>query len=260
MHARSLLILGIAACCGVAGAAPSTTPSRVSLVSFAIRGAYEDIRSYWDIGVKPTMDGEDLTCEVLAPRPASKASKEKWAPFDFYTNITAAQKEDGTDVKYMKGESDVFFKGDDDNRNASSDSHALTRTVTDSFRGSLEFLQKKQGKDWFSFLMHFQRGKVEYKGLVLVRTWPEDGECKAAAFHCTDLVEKDGVFTCEADGWTRRLTAILAKADLFGASFDWRVTDEKKKNDVSAIFGVFQDVDKDGLDKGASYEEKLASK
>lgn len=239
-------------------------PARQSLVVLSVEGydAYKDIRSLLDIGVVASGESDALTCAIADPKPGTKAAGRPWAPFDFYTNVLTQEEMDQEEAAGRLGEADIFFDGDNHNRNRGKHSHRWTRQVTDAFKGSLDFLQKKTDKDSFSFLLQFTRGKITYGGLVRARTYPKDGQCVAETVLCTKTYEADGKTHCHPDAWTKRVTDIVAEASVSGALSDklWRVTDEKLKTDVASVSVVFQDLDKDGDDLGKPYKEKVAPK
>lgn len=238
--------------------------SRQSLVSLRVDGydALKDDRSFLDVGVKKVDDAAGSRCEILSPVPTTRAAKQAWAPFDFYTNIKLKVEQDEAIAAGRLGEPDIFFVGDDGNRNGKNDSHKVTRLVTDNFRGSLDFTEARREPTWFSFLVSFKRGKIDYQGLMSVRAWLATDKCKSALFLCTKAFKKDGQTHCEPDGWTRQVLEVIADADVPGALSDtfFSVSDEKAKNDVAAVHLRFQDLDGKGQPQGAPYTEKVASK
>ncbi len=237
---------------------------RQSLVSLRVDGyeALKNERSYLDVGVKRIEEAAGPRCEILSTRAASKAAKQPWAPFDFYTKINVKLEQDDAIATGKLGEPDIFFVGDDGNRNGARDTHRLTRVVADNFRGSLDFNEARREPTWFSFLVAFKRGRIDYQGLMSVRTWLEADQCRSAVFLCSKTFAKDGQTFCEPDGWTRQVLEVIAEADVAGALSDslFSVTDEKQKNDVAAVYLRFQDLDTQGQPVGAPYSEKVATK
>lgn len=240
---------------------------RVPLVVMKIAGyaPFANKRTRLDMGVLeiPTMAG--LRCELLVPRPATQASQAAWAPFDFYTNVLneSEQREQASTL----GEPDIFFAGDDDNRNGAADSHRWTMVPQRSFQASLEFGNRRMGeqtRDWAGFLVKFIRGPsgaaLKYESLISVRAFPLGGKCEARVFQC-QKPSPSGT-SCEPDGWTRWLHEITAHADTRGALSDlWKKpTSEREKNDVSALDGEVTDLDSTGTPKGARRILRLATK
>lgn len=238
----------------LAQTASAYSPDRESLVSLRT-DYYKDVRSYWDVGV----DKDE--CAFLPPQ-TKKTAAQPWAPFDFYTNVVDKAEQDKHKAAGTLGEPDVFFDGDNNNRNASKDPHDWTRIVADQFKGSLTFLQKRVTKNEFEFLLSFKRGLIDYKTLILTRAEIRKGKCTVFTVNCTDTSEKGGKTVCNKGGWNRELVEVVAQADSGGFASDklFGVTDEQKKNDVYAVFGKFQDLDENGEPKGDPYLLKVASK
>src|SRR4051812_7503854 len=123
-------------------------------------------------------------------------------PYDFYTNVRDAAEQEAQKIAGALGQPDIFFDGDNNDRNGQKQSHLWTRAVTPEFLGSLDFLEKVRQKDWFSHLIRFTRGKVAFSALVSVRAWVHEGKCTAAAFSCTKTsTASDGTTRCAPDGW-----------------------------------------------------------
>lgn len=258
LHQFVLAGLFLSASAGAAG------ESRQSLVSLRVDGydALKNDRSFLDVGLKKVDDAAGARCEVVSPDAKTRAAKQAWVPFDFYTNINLKEEQDDAIANGRLGEPDIFFAGDDGNRNGKADSHKLTRLVADNFRGSLDFSEGRREPSWFSFLVAFKRGKIDFIGLMSVRAWLDGDKCKSAVFFCTKTFKKGGQTHCEPDGWTRQLLEVIADADVPGALSDtfFSVTDEKLKNDVAAVHLRFQDLDTKGQPLGGPYTEKVASK
>ncbi|MBY0369372.1 hypothetical protein K2X33_01715 [bacterium] len=231
---------------------------RLSLVSMGVEGydAFAPIRSYLDIGVAR----KEAACEILSPRAGTKAASRPWLPFDFYTNIHDDAERTKAQNAGTVGEADIFWVGDNGNRNAGNANHDATREVTAAFLGSLEFQQCRRQTDRFSCLLAFTRGSVVFKTLISVVAWPKEDGCTAAAFQCTKPYENEGTTHCQPDGWTRKIHEVVALASLTGAASDkfWRVTDEKKKTDVSSVEAVFQNYDTATQAEGDRYREHVS--
>ncbi len=241
------------------------TPSaeRLNVVNLAIEGysALKDHRSYLDVGVLPVFENGTLSkCELLPPRKSSKAASQPWFPFDFYNNVLDSSTQNTQDKSNRLGEPDIFFEGDDNNRNGREDSHRWTCHVHDAFKGSLSFSEKVIEPDQFTFQLAFKRGVVAYEALFRTRAFVRDGKCAAATDHCTQIEDKDGKKTCAPNGWSRQLLQVVAQANLKGALSDTLlgVTDEKAKSDVAALFAIFQNIGPSGEPLGQPYREKQA--
>jgi hypothetical protein len=263
LHAWGALALVSAALLGDTGHAYHSFVRR-NVLEFSVTGyaPLKDVRSFLDVGLKPSDISAD-TCEVLIPRQATLASQQPWAPFDFYTNILSPEEQAQEKTNGTLGEPDIFFSGDNFNRNSSDKSHVWTRKVVSNFKGSLDFLERKVGKDSFSFWLQFRRGLLSYGGLVSVRARMKNGQCVAAVFLCDKPLKKaDSTTFCDPAGWSKKIQRIIAEASVQGAMADRfsGVLDEKKKNDIGALFIEFQDVDALGEEIGSTYVEKVATK
>jgi hypothetical protein len=241
---------------------PPVSYKRVSLLDISVKDykPFEGMFSYLDVGISRKEDSQKPECDFLSPQVPS-GETWPWSPFDFYTNVRsdAEQKQFSAEL----GSSDVFFTGDDHNRNASTDSRAWTRKVTSNLLGSIDFLEPKKGKGWFSFRLKFTRNKLKFDGLIAARTWEEKGECKAKLFLCTKKIEKQGELNCESGGWTRSIDHVEAFADKAGGTYDyWNGTkDAKLKNDIWQLKGhVLKVNDENGGDKGEEFWDVLAKK
>jgi hypothetical protein len=239
--------------------------SRLSAVEFSITG-YEplsDVRSYLEAGVAEDPSDMETPCKVLEPRANTVAAKQPWAPFDFYTNIRDVAEQSAHTKTKTVGEPDIFFAGDDGNRNRANHKHQWTRRVADNFKGSMEFTEKRLAKDWFSFLVVFSRGALSNKSLLSYRTWMQKGQCQGAVFECTKrLVDTNGKSLCEPDGWTKQVSRVVAEASISGAAYDklFGTNDEKKKNDLAALNVEYRNLDANGDPIGDFYLEKVAPK
>ncbi len=258
-------LIGIFALFALATSAIAETSTRITLMTLAVEGydRLKDVRSYLDVGISSERTETGLDCGFHTPRKGTTAAAQAWAPFDFYTNILSKTQQEEHEAKGGLGEPDVFFAGDDRNRNSQSQSHRWTRKVADNFQGCIDFLEPKRDKSNFSFLVKFTRGLIQFESLFSARTWAEGDRCRAAIFDCTRKVrESDGTTRCESDGWTRKVLELRAQADLKGGLSDtlFRVTEEKTKNDVASIQGLFQDVDGQQRNVGKPYLETLATK
>lgn len=231
---------------------------RLSLIHMGVEGhkPLADVKSFLDIGV--IRRGEK--CEILFPRAGTKAATRPWAPFDFYTNITSDEQRQKAQDAGQVGEPDVFWMGDDHNRNAANHKHDQTREVTASFQKSLEFKEPRNGTDSFSRVLAFTRGPIVFSSLILVKTWARGAACAAAAFQCTKPFQREGVTECQEDGWTRKIQGVVATASASGASWDYfrGITDERLKNDVSAVEGIFQRYHADFEGHGEPFRETVA--
>lgn len=243
----------------------SASPTRLNLVTLGISGydKLKDVKSYLDVAVEKQNSPQGPKCVLLSPRAGTRAARHDWAPFDFYTNVLHDEEQRLEDKAGRLGEADIFFAGDNNNRNGGTDSHEWTRRPTDSFRLSMDFLERIVNKDWFSFAIEFTRGKkIHYKRLVSARTWlSAKKECKASVFDCTDtFTAPDGTLRCHPTGWTRILSEVVAEASTAGYTSDvfFRVTDEKAKNDVASVSIWYDDLDALGRPLGKPYLEQVA--
>ncbi len=237
---------------------------RRTVLEFSVTGyaPLKDVRSYLDVGLKPAEDSEN-SCELLTPLPGTLASKQPWAPFDFYTNVVTAEEQAKEKASGSLGEANIFFSGDNYNRSSSNKSHEWTRKVVSNFKGSLDFLEPAVNKGSFSFLLRFQRGLLSYGGLVSVRASVAKGQCDASVYLCEKpLKKRDGKTSCDPAHWTKKIHRIIAEASVSGAMSDRfaGVVEEKKKNDIGSLFIEFQDVDPSGEEIGSTYVEKVATK
>lgn len=242
----------------------SQGPLRLSVLEFSVIGyaPLKDVRSYLDVGLKPSETSEDA-CDILKPHSKTAASRQPWAPFDFYTNVLNPEEQAKEKAAGSLGEADIFFPGDNFNRNDSDKSHEWTRKVATNFRGSLDFLEPQISETSFSFSLKFTRGLLSYGGFIRVTPRLTKGQCSAAVYFCTKpLKQANGKTACAPSGWTKKIHRIVAEASVSGAMSDKfnGVVEEKKKNDIASLSIEFQDVDSSGDEIGSRYLEKVAAK
>src|SRR5690606_23735236 len=137
------------------------------------------------------------------------------APFDFYSNVVDATEQQENAAARKLGEPDIFFPGDDNNRNGDKASHRWTRAVAENFKGSIDFHDRTVQSHLVSFRIHFQRGPLEFHALIAARSAKRmDGTCRSVAYYCSLPVEHpDGSFACAKGGWTHQLLEVTAEAD-----------------------------------------------
>ena len=256
---RLIAVLAFLATGLCANAAQDT---RKTLVSFRIEGydKLKDVRSYLDVATTLAGTSDAPECILLSPLAGTKAAAQPWAPLDFYTNVLTPEDQATFKTEGTLGEADIFFKGDDTNRNGAKFTADWTRRVTESFRGSLDFLEKRQERDSVGFLLRFTRGVVSYQTLIKVRTWLDEGVCHAEMLGCSDTEVIGGKTECRAGGWNRHLREVIAEASVSGALADkfYGTTDEKKKTDIAKVHIVYKQYDKDGRLLDQVWKQKVA--
>jgi hypothetical protein len=239
--------------------AEADTYSRHSVLAFSVTGyaALRDVRSFLDVGIEKIKEEGGHRCEILHPLPTTKAARQPWAPFDFYTNILTAKEQKAAAKEGTLGEPNIFFAGDENNRNNEGHSHKWTRQVADNFRLSLDFIKGPKVKNWFSFVIEFTRGKIFNQRLVSTRAFLDSkGECRAIIYDCSAItIARDGSLSCTEDGWTRAILQVQAVASTSGALSDYYrgVKNEKSKNDVSKVLIELDNLDKKGMPEGSPY-------
>jgi hypothetical protein len=259
---RLATVLGLVGALWAPTAGFAAQESRKSLISFRVEGydKLKDVRSYLDVATQLSTLAETPECIFLSPLAGTKAARQPWAPFDFYTNVLNAEEQAQFKAEGTLGEADIFWKGDNANRNAAKYTADWTHLVTDSFRGSLEFMEKWQERDSFGFLLRFTRGTIDFQSLVKVRTWLENGSCQAEVVGCTDMEVVGGKTQCRPGGWNRHLLEVIAEASISGALADkfYGTIDQKKKTDVAKVHLVYKEFDKDGRLLDQVWKQKVA--
>ncbi len=247
--------LGLASFAFSANAAE--TPRRVRLVKFVSEG-YPPLKnkvSSLDVGVLEKKDGENVVCEILDPRPKTKAASTRWAPADLYSNAQSP-KEFAT-AGARQGEKDIFWVGDDNNRNGGTDSYQLTLGPDPVLTNSMDFEDKLATKNGFSYRFRFTRKGIHFETIVRVEAKALNGNCTAYAYHC-DRLEGD---QCAAGAWKnfRRATVVVDVKGALQDSFK-PPTSDKERNDISALRLELSEVDAQGYPKGEPYEKVVAKK
>lgn len=219
---------------------------RVSLITFSIEGyaPYNDKRMYLDAGVHDV----NGACELLTARAGSRAAQQAWTPLDFYGNQV------GGGPNQQPGESDLFFAGDEHNREAGTIDASATLTPDPYLLDSFDFDQARRAKDWLSFNLGFTRGYLVYHTLIGVRAFRDGDHCSAMAVLCAKPVAgENGSANCEADGWTKHVTAVIAAASISGALRDRfrTIHRDRERHDIASLDGVISD-------QSGSHRERLA--
>lgn len=227
---------------------------RLHLTNFKILWGETELeaQSHLDLGVEETDASGVRVCKILNPA-APKVSEKKWIPLDFYTSV--AQEEQAKHAATI-GQADLFFKGDDLNRNGVGDSYKFTRELAPSLRESLAFLDKVTQDDKVQVLVTFRRGKLKFDGLMEARAIEVKDGCDAALVFCTKsnaaTKAADDKLKCDADGWTHRILTIRAVADEKGYAadkaaslFSFTAMKETEKNDVFSLIATVVGTDED---------------
>jgi len=235
------------------GAAFAGTTKRVHLVRFVSEGypAYKNKVSSLDVGVS----GDNVNCELLDPQKKTKAAAARWAPADLYTNAQTAAEFQGAGAR--QGEKDIFFVGDDNNRNGAGQSYQATLVADTSLTNSMDFENKVREKDSAQYGFRFTRTGILYQTIIRIEAKPSKEGCTALAYVC-DRVEGAG---CAAGGWKQFRRAIVT-VDVKGGLMDSfkPPASDKERNDIKELRLELSEVDGEGYPKGSPYEKVVAKK
>ncbi len=186
---------------------------RISVVSLKVLGhpmpEYQKRVSRFDVGVALVGEGEEASCVLLEPQPEYYQSLP-WAPLDFYFNAPEAVKAD-----LHRGEADVFFVGDEQNR-AASEMFSYDTVLMDQNAPEIQFLETYREPTQVTFYIGFDKGSLKYNGLLRVRAVKENGGCVAEARLCNAIIKTAEGHTCDPEGWTKRIDEIRAHVDMKG--------------------------------------------
>lgn len=238
--------------------------SRIPLVRIRLKelASYENVVSHLDIGVEETVSPSGIhSCSILRPREGARiqtkddgtqvmTGKERawpWSPFHFYNNVV--DEEERATFKDSLQEPDIFFPGDDFNRNARSKSDPLascswSRRVDEKYEKCFTFvLLKPEVPNAFRMSIQFQRGQLDWKGLlaVVAEYDAREAQCKAYGLLCSDIrYDGNGSPSCAEGGWTHQLHEVLAYPDTKGYAADLVrsalfTIPETQKNDIRRI-------------------------
>jgi hypothetical protein len=202
---------------------------------------HADIRISLDAAVQEISASPVARCELLSPRPSSRVAEQVWSPLDLYANVRNSSEQQ--DNASTLGETDVYFPGDDGNRNGGTDGASWTMAVAPFLLDSLDFLQRHQTESAFDFVLGFTRGGLHYQGMYEVRTEYAQDHCGAALYRCTQSTDQNASTSCSADGWTEQVQQVIAVADKWGAVGDeFRHFDrDRERNDLSSLDAVVTD-------------------
>ncbi|MBI4403881.1 MAG: hypothetical protein HY537_06965 [Deltaproteobacteria bacterium] len=231
-------------------AAATRKASRVHLVELAVQGyaPFKDKLTSIDAGILKITEGDKTRCEILEPRASSVLSQKLWAPLDFYSNVVNETEEE---IESRHGEPDIYFDGDDNNRNGSNDSHMKTLTPLQSFAKSLAFGKRTStDKSSLSFPIQFKRGEIHFSGHLQVATSAGQGSCRTSAYLWLQTNPPG-----ESKPRIRyELRKVIAYADLVGGTLDkilsWspfsKKAPEADKKDIKKVEALVAEVDDQG--------------
>lgn len=217
---------------------------RIQLFSLTSEG-YEELEKKqmsWDIGVQETANNQGaIECSLLRPREGTQAAKWEWAPLDIYYN--AVDDAERTRLRAQWGERDIYFEGDDLNRNGKGEDHTWTLKVPKDFRESLDFFSRKMNDSQTRLELDIgvTRGSLVMRRLFRVDAVLENGRCVAHAFLCTKPDDK-GI--CDENNWLHQIREIVAHIDVAGGLLDRAraVRSGKLKNDIESLVGLVIDL------------------
>jgi hypothetical protein len=229
-------------------------PQRVTVATMSVEGLplFGDSRTSVDAGVQDQTGDGTHHCELLTPRPSSRVAGEPWSPLDLYMNVRSAseQQEDAATL----GEPDIYFQGDDGNRNGQTDSASWTKEVPPFLLDSLDFFDPQRDDSAFTFVLGFTRGDLHFRGLFTARAEWQSNRCGVALYRCTQPSDANGS-SCAQNGWTEQILQVIAVADKWGALRDQfrHINRDRERNDVFGLDIVV-------ADGGSGRREKLVSK
>lgn len=157
------------------------------------------------VGWMPVNQGDQ--CQLLDPM-RKEFTKLPWAPLDYYKRLEERGVKEAAD---LEGAPDIYFEGDDDNRNGRKDASDLT-SIVDPARKDVVFKRLSRGPVEAVFAVGFDRGALAFTSLMKVRALEKDGDCVAEAIVChptrTDAM---GVTVCDG-AWSNPIDQIRAHA------------------------------------------------
>lgn len=236
-------------------------PRRLHLLQFVSQGyaPIKDKASSLDVGVMETTEESGVRCELMAPRTDSRVAKQPWAPSDLYTNVLT-EEEKQTEVK-RAGEKDIYFEGDDKNRNNKQETYDWTLAPDTKLTNSMDFGNKTQTPSEVSFYLQFTRTGISYETLLKISTIPSATGCAAYAYVCDSQALDKETRSCKTGGW-RRFSRAIVDVDVKGALMDSLKPppSDKQRNDIKALRFSLSKVDEKGIPVGDIYEETVAKK
>lgn len=229
----------------------------------------------FDVGIKEKKDQTgNLSCTLITPRPGKAAASLPWTPFDFYGN-TLSEPEHKDSLLNAQKRRDIFFVGDDFNRNGRKDSVEWTMDPHPAFAQSLHFSNFLPFRDQFQFSLQFSRGTRNERGLLqfaallgvssYVGVIDSKELCWAKATLCTHVgTDSDGKPFCSTskEHPIYEVARIRAQFDYPAAAKDYMssVVDERQKHDVKELLGDVRVLSADGTPIGPMHEISLAKK
>lgn len=224
---------------------------RVPLVQFVSEGyaPHKNRISSLDIAVS------EEKCELLSPLPKTKAATARWAPADLYVNVQTPT--DFQKAGARQGEKDIFFVGDDNNRNAKGEPYTSTIATDPTLTNSMDFENKRVTATSMSYVFRFTRTGILYETILRIDAKLAKDGCTALAYVCDRLNGTE----CEAGAWKQFKRAIVA-VDVKGGLMDSirAPASDKQRNDISSLRLVLSEVDDEGYPKGTPYEKVVAKK
>jgi len=177
------------------------TFSRINLLRIYSVGALTDYFTSIDFGIEkyfPFSSGAH-ECRILQPMTDELRSRSP-SPAHLYMNKTEAEVKDG------KGNTDaeeVFFPGDNDNRNGREDNHEWTQIPSQEYLQFRKVWQITHGE--YRFYVSFDLGGYKFKGNVQVKTWANAEGCETGAYLCTEVDEQG---RCTSEDWSLRIESL----------------------------------------------------
>lgn len=234
---------------------------RVHLLKFTTEG-YEPYRTKFmslDVGVLEKRTGDRVECELVTPRTQTRAAGLPWAPLDFYANLRNATERQAAGDRV--GEANIFFAGDENNRNGGNDAATATVVPDPMMTNSMDFMDRRTSQTEISTFFRFVRTGILYQSLIRVKAKLVGGSCTAIAYVCNVGAVDATARTCAANGW-RQFRKTIVTADVRGGLGDQFRTpaSDRERNDVAALRLELSNIDADGNPTGAPYEETVARK
>jgi len=241
----------------MASSAFGATAKRVHLVKFMSEGyaPHKNRISSLDVGVSESKEGDKLKCELLAPKVGSKAAAARWAPADLYVNVQTPT--DFAKAGARQGEKDIFFEGDDNNRNGAGQAYTTTIATDPTLTNSMDFENKTVTADSVTYGFRFTRTGILFDTIIRIDAKPSAEGCTAIAYVCDQMSGKE----CTAGAWKQFKRAIVT-VDVKGGLMDSirPPASDKQRNDISSLRLELSEVDGEGYPKGSPYEKVVAKK